>query len=79
MNPEKTRPKTLMLRLPEALYEHVKATAAEQGVSMNLWIVCVLAGEVNFKPQAKYVAPSDVCSVRRPDQPWRTRAQHAEP
>jgi len=52
-NPNKKPSKQFILRLPEALHEQVKATAAEQGVSMNLWIATVLAGTVSFKPQPK--------------------------
>src|SRR4051812_28243136 len=40
----------VMLRMSPELHEALKAKAREQGVSLNQWLVSVLAGAVGFTP-----------------------------
>jgi predicted HicB family RNase H-like nuclease len=37
------------LRMPPALHAHLSAQAAEQGVSLNRWMLVLLAGGSGFK------------------------------
>ena len=53
-NPAKKPTRQYILRLPESLYTEVRDEAAEEGISLNTWIACVLAGAVSFrKPEAQ--------------------------
>jgi HicB-like protein involved in pilus formation len=38
----------LNLRMPPALHRQLQETAAEQGMSLNTWIVMLLAGSIGF-------------------------------
>lgn len=38
----------VLVRLPPAMHERLKVTAAEQGMSINTWIAILLAGGLGF-------------------------------
>jgi predicted HicB family RNase H-like nuclease len=43
------KPAAYALRLPRGLYDELVGEAAKEGVSVNLYIVAVLAGALNWK------------------------------
>jgi hypothetical protein len=48
-NPNKTDPRSVLLRLPKGLHDRLKAVAAEQGVSVNTYLVGITAGGVGWR------------------------------
>lgn len=48
-NPQKTEPRSVLLRLPKGLHDRLKAVAAEQGVSVNTYLVGITAGGVGWR------------------------------
>jgi hypothetical protein len=54
-----------MLRMSPELHDALKAKAWEQGVSLNQWLVTVLAGTVSFQP-AQTVWPGGATNAPGP-------------
>jgi len=52
-NPAKEAPKGLVLRLPRDLHEQATDAAAHEGVSLNTFLIAVIAGAV------RWLAPED--------------------
>jgi hypothetical protein len=71
-------PGRVLLRLPRGLHEDLRATAGDQGVSLNTLLVTLLAGGIGWTPAESGRPDSERSDSERSDSEPSQKAQPAQ-